>query len=60
MANFCSPNSTTKDRRLYINKKKHEMLSFYKDSLERRISAVSASINTLEQQIERDSVKIDQ
>ncbi len=34
------------------------MLSFYKDSLERRISAVAASITTLEQQIERDSLDI--
>ncbi len=30
------------------------MLSFYKDSLERRIAAVRASIKVLQDQIERD------
>ncbi len=34
------------------------MLSFYRDSLERRISAVTASINTIEKQIERDSLEV--
>ena len=35
------------------------MLKMYKDSLERRIAAINASIQTLEDQINRDSMQSD-
>ncbi len=31
------------------------MLTFWRDGLERQLSAINAAISTLEQQIERDS-----
>tara|TARA_Y100001968_G_scaffold319010_1_gene349993 strand:- start:1864 stop:2052 length:189 start_codon:yes stop_codon:yes gene_type:complete len=57
--NSCSQGKNVQQRRLYIHKKKLEMLRFFKDSLERRISAVNASISTLETQIDRDSEQIE-
>ena len=54
-SDLCSSIENGKKRRQYIHKKKLEMMIFYRDSLERRISALDASINTLEQQIGRDS-----
>ena len=51
---FCSTNTTPEGRRTYFHKRKLEMLRVYKDSLERRLSALLATIDTLEQQIARD------
>ena len=55
MSDFCTLSGSAEKRRHYFHKRKLEMLSFYKDSLERRIAAISASIQVLEQQIERDN-----
>ncbi len=54
-SNFCIANDTATKRRQYIHKRKLEMMTFYRDSLERRISALNASIKTLEEQINRDN-----
>ncbi len=50
-----SPENVSK-RRINFHKRKLEMLKFYKDSLERRIASVSASIEVIEQQINRDNI----
>ena len=42
-------------RRLYFQQRKLEMLKYYKDSLERRIASITASIDVLEAQIIRDN-----
>ena len=55
ISQICAPNLDRKERRRLFNEKKLEVLSIYKDSLERRIAAISASIDTLEQQISRDA-----
>ena len=57
--NFCDGSISSEKRRLFFHKKKLEMLRFFKDSLERRISSVNASISTLEAQIDRDSQQIE-
>jgi len=49
----CS-NSDLKSRRLFFKKKKLNILLAFRDSLERRIAALDASINKLKEQIERD------
>ena len=54
ISEFCSANDSAKKRRYSFNKRKLEVLNFYRDSLERRIAAVSASMETLQQQINRD------
>ena len=54
MSDLCSSSQAAQKRRHYFHKRKLEVLSFYKDSLERRIAAISASINVLEEQIARD------
>ena len=51
---FCSANVSAQKRRHSFNKKRLEVMQFYKDSLERRIAALNASIQTLENQILRD------
>ena len=51
---ICNSNVSPKKRRQYVHKRKLEMMTFYRDSLERRISALNASIKTLEEQIIRD------
>ena len=50
----CMTDSNANKRRLYFNRKKLEMLTIYRDSIERRLSALNASIDTLSQQIKRD------
>ena len=50
----CTNYLNNADRRVKIHKRKLEMLKFFRDTLERRISAVNASIETLQRQIERD------
>ena len=47
---FCS----TKESKSFFQKMKLEMLNNLKDSLERKTASVSASIEVLERQIERD------
>ena len=45
---------SSKERKSFYQQKKLEMLNYIKDSLERKIASVSASINVLESQINRD------
>ena len=53
---FCMDSSQSLGRRVRFNQRKLEMLKFFKDSLERKIASVNASIEVLEQQINRDDV----
>ena len=55
ISEFCSSNDTAHKRKRNYQNKKLEILNLYKDSLERRIAAISSSIQVLEQQIERDN-----
>ena len=45
---------SSKEKRSFYQHNKLEMLKFIKDSLERKIASVSASIDVLEKQINRD------
>ncbi len=54
ISDICSSNDSAKKRRYSFNKKKLEVLQFYKDSLERRIAALEASISIILEQLERD------
>ena len=54
ITDFCSSNDTATKRRKNYNNKKLEVMKFYRDSLERRIAAINASIDTLDHQINRD------
>ena len=54
--NFCNFKSS-KEKKSYYQNKKLDMLNFIKDSLERKIASVSASIDVLENQINRDRDK---
>ena len=45
---------SSKEKKSFYQQKKLEMLNYIKDSLERKIASVSASINVLESQISRD------
>ena len=45
------------EKKSYYQNKKLDMLNYIKDSLERKIAAVSASIEVLENQIKRDIVE---
>ena len=49
----CSFNSSQEKKSFYQHKKL-EMLNYIKDSLERKIASVTASIEVLEGQISRD------
>jgi len=55
ITDMCTSNSSAQQRRKYFHNRKLEILTMYRDSLERRIAALSASISTLEKQISRDS-----
>ena len=46
---------STKEKKSFYQQKKLEMLNYIKDSLERKIASVSASIEVLESQISRDN-----
>ena len=48
----------SEEKKSFYQKKKLEMLNYIKDSLERKIASVSASIEVLENQISRDKVEI--
>ena len=45
---------SSKDKKSFYQHKKLDMLNYIKDSLERKIASVSASIEVLESQISRD------
>ena len=45
---------SSKDQKSFYQNKKLEMLNYIKDSLERKIASVTASIDVLESQISRD------
>jgi len=45
---------SSKDQKSFYQQKKLEMLNYIKDSLERKIASVTASIEVLESQISRD------
>ena len=45
---------SSKEKKSYFQNKKLEMLNYIKDSLERKIASVKASIEVLESQISRD------
>ncbi|KGF89558.1 hypothetical protein EU92_1346 [Prochlorococcus marinus str. MIT 9107] len=49
----CNFNSS-KEKKSFYQHKKLEMLNYIKDSLERKIASVTASIQVLENQIKRD------
>jgi hypothetical protein len=42
------------DARLRHQERKHRMLTFWRDGIERQLAAVNAAISTLEQQMRRD------
>ena len=45
---------SSKEKKSFYQHKKLEMLNYIKDSLERKIASVTASIEVLESQINRD------
>ena len=45
---------SSKEKKSFYQQKKLEMLNYIKDSLERKIASVNASIKVLESQINRD------
>ena len=51
---ICGSSSTAESRKKFFQSKKLEMLKHIRDSLEQRLSAVDASIDTLQNQINRD------
>jgi len=46
--------NSSKEKKSFYQQKKLEMLNYIKDSLERKIASVTASIDVLETQISRD------
>ena len=46
---------SSKEKKSFYQLKKLEMLNYIKDSLERKIASVTASIEVLERQISRDN-----
>ena len=53
---YCNFKSS-RDKKSFYQTKKLEMLNYIKDSLERKIASVTASINVLENQIQRDKAE---
>ena len=45
---------TSKEKKSFYQHKKLKMLNYIKDSLERKIASITASIEVLESQINRD------
>ncbi len=45
---------SSKEKKSFYQNKKLEMLNYIKDSLERKIASITASIEVLESQIKRD------
>ena len=54
---YCFNFKSSEEKKSYFQNKKLEMLNYIKDSLERKIASVSASIEVLENQIKRDSIE---
>lgn len=54
---FLCTSSSGSDWRQQHQKRKLEMLQFWRDGLERQLAAINASITTLEGQISRDSTQ---
>ena len=54
---YCNFKSS-KEKKSYFQNRKLEILKYMKDSLESKIASVSASIEVLEKQIQRDTVEI--
>ena len=48
---------SSKEKKSFFQNKKLDMLNYLKDSLERKIASVTASIEVLENQIKRDLVE---
>ena len=46
---------SSKEKKSFYQNKKLEMLNYIKDSLERKIASITASIEVLEKQISRDT-----
>ena len=53
---FCLNEEMMAKRRLHFKQRKLELLKLYRDSLERRIAAMNASIDVLQGQIDRDKI----
>ena len=53
---YCNFKSS-KEKRSFYQSKKLEMLNYIKDSLERKMASVTASIEVLENQIKRDTIE---
>ena len=51
---FNCHSKSSKEKKSFYQHKKLEMLNYIKDSLERKIASVTASIEVLESQISRD------
>ena len=51
---FNCASTSSKEKKSFYQHKKLEMLNYIKDSLERKIASVKASIEVLESQISRD------
>ena len=51
----CTPETTTAVRRSH-QQRKLQMLSSWRDAVERQLAALNASIATLEQQMQRDTI----
>ena len=52
---FNCNSKSSKEKKSFYQHKKLEMLNYIKDSLERKIASVTASIEVLESQISRDN-----
>ena len=48
---------SSEEKNFYFQNKRLEILNYMKDSLERKIASVTASIEVLENQIKRDTEK---
>ena len=59
ITDFCLSNESSTNRKKNYQTKKLELLKLYRDSLERRTAAISASIEVLETQINRDNISED-
>ena len=54
---FCFNFKSSKEKKSFFQNKRLEMLNYIKDSLEGKIASVTASIEVLENQIQRDSLE---
>ncbi len=54
ISDLCSPSVDSSSRRTRFHQRKLEVMRLFRDSLERRLASVNASIETIENQINRD------